>query len=248
MGNPAAAQTTDGTLYAYSARVGGRASRCGLALADRSWPLDLRRVFPGEDLHIAASSRAFAKALSALVPDTIILVAPPASPADLRRVAKWIASHVDASAILLTPLQSAVLQLQPLLGDVATLQPTAPQGLDARVVAKDRVVLGGGIEFDRRAGAVVRDGKVLSLRPKEEALLDFLATNPARVWSRRELLRHVWNESAPSVRTVDVHIFWLRAKVERDPADPKVLLTVRGHGYVFDPPPIAPAIPPSDPS
>jgi DNA-binding response OmpR family regulator len=87
-------------------------------------------------------------------------------------------------------------------------------------LADDRIALGEGLELDRRARAIRRDGRLLSLRPKELALLEFLAMHPGRAFAREELLRHVWHEAGANERVVDVYIFWLRAKIERDAANP----------------------------
>jgi two-component system OmpR family response regulator len=76
----------------------------------------------------------------------------------------------------------------------------------------------------------------MSLRPKELALLEYLAMHPGRAFSRDELLRHVWHESAGNERMVDVYVFWLRSKIEKDASNPVHLVTVRGSGYLFDPP------------
>jgi two-component system OmpR family response regulator len=73
------------------------------------------------------------------------------------------------------------------------------------------------------------------LSPKEFDLLAFLASNQARVFSRDYLLEKVWGyDYAGDTRTVDVHIRWLRQKIEVDPAHPRHLLTVRGVGYKFE--------------
>jgi DNA-binding response OmpR family regulator len=101
----------------------------------------------------------------------------------------------------------------------------------------DRILVGEGVELDRRARAIRRDGRLMSLRPKELALLEFLAMHPGRAFNREELLRHVWGDALANERTVDVYVFWLRAKIERDAANPIHLVTVRGSGYLFDPPP-----------
>ncbi|HEX3427653.1 MAG TPA: helix-turn-helix domain-containing protein, partial [Candidatus Limnocylindrales bacterium] len=67
--------------------------------------------------------------------------------------------------------------------------------------------------------------------------LAHLAGHPGRVFSRAELVRQVWGAAySGGSRTVDVHIRWLRAKIEQDPARPAHLTTVRGIGYRFDPP------------
>jgi DNA-binding response OmpR family regulator len=78
------------------------------------------------------------------------------------------------------------------------------------------------------------DGKPVALSPKEFALLYFLAQNPGQVFSRETLLDRVWGADAyVSSRTVDVHIRWLRERVEIDPAHPERIITIRGVGYKF---------------
>ena len=66
------------------------------------------------------------------------------------------------------------------------------------------------------------------------ALLAFLLRHPGQVFSREQLLSDVWGyDYAGETRTVDVHIHWLRAEIEDDPQNPKLLETVRGVGYVL---------------
>lgn len=76
--------------------------------------------------------------------------------------------------------------------------------------------------------------KLLNLSPKEFELLRFLMEHPGQVFSRQTLLDRVWGEDKYiEERTVDVHIHWLREKIEPNPRKPKYLLTVRGVGYKF---------------
>jgi two-component system OmpR family response regulator len=78
-------------------------------------------------------------------------------------------------------------------------------------------------------------GSPLELAPKEFDLLVFLAQNKGFVFSREQLLDKVWGyDYAGETRTVDVHIRWLRQKIETDPAHPRHLLTVRGVGYKLE--------------
>jgi two-component system OmpR family response regulator len=78
-------------------------------------------------------------------------------------------------------------------------------------------------------------GSVLHLSPKEFDLLAFLARNRGRAFTRDYLLEKVWGyDYTGDTRTVDVHIRWLRQKIEADPAHPQRLLTVRGLGYKFE--------------
>jgi DNA-binding response OmpR family regulator len=81
---------------------------------------------------------------------------------------------------------------------------------------------------------VLRDGEPLHLKPKEYQLLVFLARNRGIVLSRDLILERVWDWDYGSSRTVDVHIRWLREKIESDPSDPQRIITVRGVGYRFE--------------
>ncbi len=79
------------------------------------------------------------------------------------------------------------------------------------------------------------DGESLDLRPKEYDLLLSLAQNRGRALSREQLLENVWEwDYTGGSRTVDVHIRWLREKIERDPSHPVRIITVRGVGYRFE--------------
>ena len=96
----------------------------------------------------------------------------------------------------------------------------------------DEVVTVQGIKVDPRRHEVSVEGNAISLSPKEFDLLFFLARHPGQVFSRQLLLDNVWGIDAyVEDRTVDVHIRWLREKVERDPSHPERLMTVRGVGY-----------------
>ncbi len=93
----------------------------------------------------------------------------------------------------------------------------------------------GELEIDLEARRVLRNGEEVALSPREFALLALLASHPGRVFSRDELLNRVWGLNVfVSPRTVDVHIRWLRTKIEADPERPRHLHTVRGIGYRFD--------------
>jgi DNA-binding response OmpR family regulator len=79
------------------------------------------------------------------------------------------------------------------------------------------------------------DKKAVPLAGKEFELLRYLIEHPHRPLSRQELLRAVWSSTATSTRTVDVHIAWLRRKLEDSPENPRHILTVHGVGYQFAP-------------
>jgi two-component system OmpR family response regulator len=90
----------------------------------------------------------------------------------------------------------------------------------------------GSLSIDLSRHIVMVNDKVLELTPKEYDLLAFLAINRGIVFSREQLLEKVWGyEYAGDTRTVDVHVSWLRQKIEEDPHMPQLLLTVRGTGY-----------------
>jgi two-component system, OmpR family, response regulator len=90
----------------------------------------------------------------------------------------------------------------------------------------------GNITIDLNRHQVKVKGQPIELTAKEYDLLVFLVQNESYVFSREQLLEKVWGyDFAGDTRTVDVHMRWLRQKLESDPANPKHLLTVRGTGY-----------------
>jgi two-component system phosphate regulon response regulator PhoB len=81
---------------------------------------------------------------------------------------------------------------------------------------------------------VTRDGLPVNLSPKEYRLLELFMRHPRRVWSRDKLLEQIWGyDYIGDSKTVDVHIRWLREKLEANPSAPEHLVTVRGFGYRF---------------
>ena len=81
---------------------------------------------------------------------------------------------------------------------------------------------------------VTRDGEDLNLSPKEYKILELFIRNPKRVWSRDQLLEKIWGlDFVGDTKTVDVHIRWLREKIEDNPSAPELIRTVRGFGYRF---------------
>ncbi|KKZ10425.1 MAG: alkaline phosphatase [Candidatus Synechococcus spongiarum SP3] len=77
-------------------------------------------------------------------------------------------------------------------------------------------------------------GRPLNLPPKQYKLLEFFMRYPRRVWSRDKLLERIWGpDFIGDVKTVDVHIRWLREKLEENPSQPVLITTVRGFGYRF---------------
>jgi len=92
----------------------------------------------------------------------------------------------------------------------------------------------GPLKIDQAGRRVFIQGKGIDLQPKQFDLLTYLVKNRGTVLTRDQLLHNVWGyDYAGDTRTVDVHIRWLREKLEVDPASPKLIQTVRGVGYVF---------------
>jgi two-component system response regulator RegX3 len=90
----------------------------------------------------------------------------------------------------------------------------------------------GALELDSVRHQVRVEGELISLTPSEFRLLDLLAGEPERVFSRKELMQHLWDSSyVGDQRACDIHISNLRRKLEPDPADPRRIVTVRGVGY-----------------
>jgi two-component system OmpR family response regulator len=97
------------------------------------------------------------------------------------------------------------------------------------------VIKVGSLEIDPAGHRVSRSGLALSLSPKEFDLLLFLVLNRGQVFSRETLVEKLWGYNHEGTdRTVDVHIRWLRRKIEDNPEKPEHLLTVHGFGYKFE--------------
>jgi two-component system response regulator RegX3 len=105
-----------------------------------------------------------------------------------------------------------------------------------RTPAQGSVVRVGSLELDLVRHRVRLDGREVELTPSELSLLSLLASAPDRVFARREIMQHLWNSTfVGSERACDIHVSNLRRKIERDPARPERLLTVRSAGYKLVP-------------
>lgn len=98
-------------------------------------------------------------------------------------------------------------------------------------ISRSSTVRVGDLELDRLSQQVKRAGRRIDLTSKEYSLLEYLMTNPGRVFSRNMIIEHVWDESFDGLTNiVDVYVRHLRSKVD-DGHDRKLILTVRGVGY-----------------
>jgi two-component system, OmpR family, alkaline phosphatase synthesis response regulator PhoP len=92
----------------------------------------------------------------------------------------------------------------------------------------------GEVRVDFRRAEVVREGTPLDLSAREFQLLKYFIEHRGATLTREELLNEVWGYNAmPSTRTVDVHVAWLRQKIEPNPRHPQYVLTIHGMGYKF---------------
>jgi len=123
-------------------------------------------------------------------------------------------------------------------------KPFSPRELVSRVKAQLRrarlepdqtaPLRAGELLIDPGARTVMRDGEEVTLTYSEFEILLKLARSPRRVFTREELMNHLWGGSFyGDLRSVDVHVRHLRQKVERDPSSPTLIRTVRGVGYAF---------------
>jgi DNA-binding response OmpR family regulator len=120
--------------------------------------------------------------------------------------------------------------LRELTGRVRALFRRSEQAAEALPAAVDL----GRVQVDLAGHRLLRDGKPVPVKPKAFELLAFLLRHPGQVFTRDQLLEHVWGyDYAGETRTVDVHVHWLRSQVEDDPGHPRYIHTVRGTGYVF---------------
>jgi len=102
-------------------------------------------------------------------------------------------------------------------------------------VASQNVLTFGNLTLDLTRREVLLDQVPIALKPKEFDLLLFLAQHRRQALSRQFLLERVWGwEFGGGTRTIDVHVHWLREKIEPDPSQPSRIVTVRGSGYRFE--------------
>jgi two-component system alkaline phosphatase synthesis response regulator PhoP len=134
--------------------------------------------------------------------------------------------QIGADDYLVKPFEMAELlaRLTALLRR-ANVKPEPPLDGDRRF---------GKVLVDLRRGKVLKGGQSVVLSAREFQLLRYLIERPGEVVSRETLLHEVWGYQAmPSTRTVDVHMAWLRQKLEENPRYPEYFLTLRGLGYKF---------------
>jgi DNA-binding response OmpR family regulator len=204
---------------------------------------------PATPIRVVADPRRFRDLLLAERPRIVVCAQPPADADVLGLVASERRRRASMRAVHIAPPDAVDARLAALDSGfddaLATTTPVAElAGRLGRLDAKARtrpatapVDVGDGLELDPVAHELRRGSEIVHLRPKEYGLLALLATHPGRAYSRRELLNRVWGaDHEGGMRTVDVHVRWLRSKIEPDPERPVHLVTVRGVGYRLDGP------------
>ncbi len=98
-----------------------------------------------------------------------------------------------------------------------------------------QILVIGGIELNDDAKTVTRDGQTVLLTPTEYEILKLLMSNPGKVYSPKDIYRNIWRENPLNTdNTIAVHIRHIREKIEINPAEPRYLKAVWGHGYVME--------------
>lgn len=125
-------------------------------------------------------------------------------------------------------MRELIARVKALLRRVLIDQQNLPLQTEKRLTFNNLVL-------DERKHEVYLDNNPLKLKPKEFELLLYLGNNVGKVMTRNQILKNVWGwDFDGGTRTVDVHIRWLREKIEIDPTNPERLITVHGVGYRFD--------------
>ncbi len=196
----------------------------------------------GFKVKVAMNAEAAMRAFREEEPDLLILdvMLPSASGF---QICKTIRATHDTPIIMLTACAEERNKVQGLEfgADDYMTKPFSVAELIARVKAllrrtdvkpgAERISV-ANIEIDTAKHEATVGGNALTLAPKEFALLEFLARNPDIAFSRATLLDRVWGRDAfVEERTIDVHVRWLRSKIEVDAASPSRIVTVRGIGY-----------------
>ena len=206
--------------------------------------LETRLKMAGYDVYTAQDGEEAVNAFNKYNPDLVVLdVMMPKM--DGYGVTREIRRTSDVPIIILTGLE--------LGADDYVIKPFSPKELEARVKAVLRrtnnretvtptgkvtknVITTGNIKIDTARRQVFRKNERIRLTGMEFSLLELLVNNSGQAFSRNEILQHVWAyppDHRIDTRVVDVHISRLRSKLESDPANPELILTARGIGYMF---------------
>ena len=167
---------------------------------------------------------------------------------DGRDVCRAIRRESDIPIIMLTARGDEIDRIVGLeLGaDDYVVKPFSAKELVARIRAVLRrgqgedansAITVGAIKLDRSSRTVTKEGAPIELAAREFDLLQILMVNAGEALRREDIMEQVWDEHwFGSTKTLDVHISWLRKKLEDDPSAPRYITTIRGVGFRFAPP------------
>lgn len=211
--------------------------------------IDLTSAIDRDDLLVIDDPEPFCALLETTRPKVAVLAVPPAAPDHEVRALATRRRRPGLQLIHVTRPEDVERRIAALRRGFDDAVPATidPRELVDRVRILDErgrgrrgrpVHVALDVVLDPIAHEVRRDGRRVHLRPKEYQLLATLAAHPGRAYTRRQLLDRVWGQDhVGDPRTVDVHVRWLRAKIEPAPDAPAHLVTVRGVGYRLDPDP-----------
>ena len=218
-----------------------------LALADGGPVSELGAIVGARSIQSTTDPVTFAELLRSARPRIAIIGTPPASLGDLELALDERRRRPQMRVVLISPLAAIGERLEALRAgaDEAHADTIDARELGARLALLEErsrprpstlLAITDDTELDLAAHEVRRAGSLVHLRPKEFQLLTVLAAHPGRAYTRRQLLDRVWgHDHDGDPRTVDVHVRWLRSKIEPQPDRPVHLVTVRGVGYRLDP-------------
>jgi DNA-binding response OmpR family regulator len=132
-------------------------------------------------------------------------------------------------------MRELIARVKAMLRRVRLVREEVSAGAAQEPVPNTQIINFGDLVLDLTRREVRLNGEPVPLKPKEYELLLFFAQHQGQVLSREFILERLWDwEYIGDSRTVDVHVRWLREKIERDPSSPTRLLTIRGAGYRFE--------------
>lgn len=145
--------------------------------------------------------------------------------------------EVGADDYLVKPfsMRELLARVKAMLRRVRLIRDEMSQESEAKEKPKSEVMTFDNLKIDITRREITVDGEVVAFKPKEYELLLFFAEHQGQVLSREFILERVWGwDFIGDSRTVDVHVRWLREKIENNPANPRRIITVRGAGYRFE--------------
>jgi len=145
--------------------------------------------------------------------------------------------EVGADDYLAKPfsMRELIARVKAMLRRVRLIREEVNQDQSQEVKPKAEVQEFDNLRINMTRREITVDDQVVAFKPKEYELLTFFAQHQGQVLSREFILERVWGwDFIGDSRTVDVHVRWLREKIEKDPANPRRIITVRGAGYRFE--------------